>query len=112
MVDGKDREPPELSSYRRTWLMHSTKRNRAISTGHRRVAARADPGGKMPDFHVAPSGDGDWDVKRAEDGEVLSHHGTREDAEIHARQLAHEAGGGEVRLHDVQGQINQTEAVD
>jgi Uncharacterized protein conserved in bacteria (DUF2188) len=66
----------------------------------------------MPDLHVTPSGDGDWDVKRADDGKVLSHHSTREEAEIHARQLVHEEGGGEVHLHDAEGHIDDAESVD
>jgi hypothetical protein len=57
----------------------------------------------MSNLHVMMSPDGDWDVKEAEDGEVISHHAQREDAVTAAEQLARERDGAEVRIHEPGG---------
>ncbi len=66
----------------------------------------------MPDFHVTPSPDALWEVKTADTGEVVSRHNTREQAEIAARQLVSERGGGEVRIHDASGEVTERESLD
>ena len=65
----------------------------------------------MGNLHVMLSPDGHWDVREAEDGEVLSHHGEREDAITAARQLARERDGAEVRIHEPEGEIEAREQV-
>lgn len=59
----------------------------------------------MSNLHVMLSPDGHWDVKDAEDGEVISHHEARDDALRAATQLARERDGAEVRVHEVEGEI-------
>ena len=66
----------------------------------------------MGNLHVMLSADGHWDVKEAEDGEVLSHHGDRDQAITAAKQLAKERDGAEVRIHEVEGEVEEREEVD
>jgi hypothetical protein len=61
----------------------------------------------MGNLHVMLSPDGHWDVKEAEGGELRSHHESREEALIAAKQLARERDGVEVRVHDVDGEIEE-----
>lgn len=66
----------------------------------------------MGNLHVMLSADGHWDVKDAEDGEVLSHHADRDQAVTAARQLAKERDGAEVRIHEVEGGVEEREEVE
>jgi hypothetical protein len=66
----------------------------------------------MANLHVMLSPDGHWDVKEADDGEIRSHHKTREDAVTAAEQLARERDGAEVRIHEPEGEIEEREEVD
>jgi Uncharacterized protein conserved in bacteria (DUF2188) len=65
----------------------------------------------MGNLHVMLSPDGHWDVREAEDGEILSHHEEREDAITAAKQLARERDGAEVRVHEVEGEVEEREDV-
>ena len=65
----------------------------------------------MSNLHVMLSPDGHWDVKEAEGGETRSHHETREEALIAAKQLARERDGAEVRTHEAGGEIDEREEV-
>jgi Uncharacterized protein conserved in bacteria (DUF2188) len=65
----------------------------------------------MSNLHVMLSPDGHWDVRDAEDGEILSHHEEREDAITAAKQLARERDGAEVRLHEPDGSVEAREEV-
>ena len=66
----------------------------------------------MGNLHVMLSADGHWDVKEAEDGEILSHHEERDQAITAAEQLARERDGAEVRIHEVEGDVEEREEVD
>lgn len=66
----------------------------------------------MGNFHVMLSPDGHWDVRAAEDGEILSHHESRDDAVTAASQLAREQDGAEVRIHGPDGEVADRQEVD
>jgi undecaprenyl pyrophosphate synthase len=66
----------------------------------------------MANLHVMLSPDGHWDVKEADDGEIISHHEERDDAVRAATQLARERDGAEVRIHEVEGEIEKRAEVD
>ena len=61
----------------------------------------------MTNIHVMLSADGHWDVKDADDGEIISHHGDRDEAIRAATKLAQERDGAEVRIHEVEGAIDK-----
>jgi hypothetical protein len=65
----------------------------------------------MANLHVMLSPDGDWDVREAEDGEILSHHPSRDQAVAAAEQLARERNGAELRIHEPDGEIAEREEV-
>ena len=65
----------------------------------------------MSNLHVMMSPDGHWDVKEADDGEIISHHERREDAVTAAEQLAKERDGAEVRIHEAEGAIEEREEI-
>jgi hypothetical protein len=66
----------------------------------------------MGNLHVMLSPDGHWDVREAEGGEILSHHDDRDQAITAAKQLARERDGAEVRIHEVEGEVEEREEVD
>lgn len=66
----------------------------------------------MGNLHVMLSPDGHWDVKEAEDGEIVSHHEERDEAVKAATELARERDGAEVRIHEVEGEIEKRNEVD
>jgi hypothetical protein len=66
----------------------------------------------MSNLHVMLSPDGHWDVREAEDGEILSHHEDREAAITAAEQLARERDGAEVRIHEVGGEVENREEIE
>lgn len=60
--------------------------------------------------HVVPSGDG-WDVKAPNATRASSHHDTQAEAIARAREIVHNAGGGEVITHRPNGQIRDSDTV-
>ncbi len=59
-------------------------------------------------YHVTPSGDGDWRVKREGSSRADSVHEDKADAVERAKGLAKDAPLGQVVIHDREGKI-QTE---
>ena len=56
--------------------------------------------------HVVPSPDGGWDLLAEDAARVASHHATPREAVQRARAvLLDEEGGGELMLHDSDGEI-------
>lgn len=76
------------------------------------ILRRAGSALPMPNIHVMLSPDGHWDVKEADDGEVISHHEEREEAVRAATQVARERDGAEVRIHEPEGEIEKRAEVD
>ena len=60
--------------------------------------------------HVVPSGDG-WDVVAPDASRASSHHDTQAEAIARAREIVHNAGGGEVVTHRPNGQIRDSDTV-
>ena len=63
------------------------------------------------DRHVVPNPDGGWDVKAPGARRASSHHSTQSDAEQRAKEIVHNAGGGEVRIHGRDGRIRDSDTV-
>ena len=61
--------------------------------------------------HVVASPGGGWDVKQPGADRVLGHADTQQDAAEAARAMVQAAGGGEVRIHDRDGRIRDTDTV-
>lgn len=61
--------------------------------------------------HVIPSPTGGWDVKRPGSDRASAHVSTQQAAVDRARQIVHNAGGGEVRIHGRDGRIRDSDTV-
>jgi len=61
--------------------------------------------------HVVPNPDGGWDVKAPGAQRASAHTDTQADAIARARTIVDNLGGGEVRIHNRQGQIRDTDTV-
>lgn len=61
--------------------------------------------------HVVPNKDGGWDVEKPDAKRVSSHHDTQKEAQDRARQIVHNAGGGEVRIHGRDGKIRDSDTI-
>lgn len=66
----------------------------------------------MPNYHVLKSSSkGDWVVKRAGSGRISGSFDKKIDAERAAKRYAANAGGGEVRIHNLDGRIMDSDTV-
>lgn len=63
------------------------------------------------DRHVVPNADGGWDVKAGDAQRSSAHAGTQQQAIDRARQIVHNAGGGEVIIHGRDGQIRDKDTI-
>lgn len=66
---------------------------------------------KSSDRHVVKNPDGGWDVKAPDATRASSHHDTQKDAIDRGREIVRNAGGGELRIHDRQGRIRDSDTV-
>lgn len=55
------------------------------------------------DRHVVKNPDGGWDVKKEHAQRASSHHDTQSAAQDRAKEIVHNAGGGEVVIHRQSG---------
>jgi hypothetical protein len=55
--------------------------------------------------HVVPNPQGGWDVKGPGAHRLSSHDDTQRDAESRAKEMVHNRGGGEVRIHGRDGRM-------
>ena len=62
------------------------------------------------EWHVSKNGD-EWVVKRAGAQRASSRHSTQHEAEIAAKKIAHNQGGGEVVIHRPDGTIRDKDTV-
>lgn len=67
--------------------------------------------GKENDRHVVPSHDGGWGVVAPGSERASSHHDTQQAAIDRAREIVHNAGGGELAIHDRHGVIRDSDTV-
>lgn len=67
----------------------------------------------MPDNdrHVVPNADGGWDVVKPGAARASAHADTQQAAIDRAREIVHNAGGGEVRIHRPDGRIRDSDTV-
>ena len=60
---------------------------------------------------VVPDGEGGWKVEAAGAQRASSRHETQADAIDRAREIVHNAGGGEVRIHGRDGRIRDSDTI-
>lgn len=63
------------------------------------------------DRSVVPGKDGGWDVRAPGASRASAHSRTQADAIDRAREIVHNAGGGEVRIHGRDGKIRDSDTV-
>ena len=61
--------------------------------------------------HVVPNPDGGWDIKKSNAERSSGHFDRQSDAVARAKQIVHNAGGGEVKTHNREGQIRDSTTV-
>lgn len=61
--------------------------------------------------HVVPSPNGGWDVRAPGASRGSTHHNTQSEAIDRAREIVHNAGGGEVVIHGRDGRIRDSDTV-
>jgi uncharacterized protein YdaT len=61
--------------------------------------------------HVVQNPDGGWDVRAPGADRASAHHETQSEAIDRARQIVHNAGGGEVVIHGRDGRIRDTDTI-
>jgi hypothetical protein len=61
--------------------------------------------------HVVPNPDGGWDVVKQDAERASSHHDTQLQAIDRGREIVHNLGGGELRIHGRNGQIRDSDTV-
>jgi hypothetical protein len=67
--------------------------------------------GHENDRHVVPAKDGGWDVKAPGADRASGHFDTQKDAIDRAREIIHNAGGGELITHGTDGKIRDKDTV-
>lgn len=65
----------------------------------------------MADYHVTRRSPGEWAVIRENSQRVSSYENTQREAELTAKELASNSGGGEVRIHGLNGKIRDSDTV-
>ena len=65
----------------------------------------------MADYHVTRRSPGEWAVLRENSERVSSIEDTQREAELKAKELASNSGGGEVRIHGLDGRIRDSDTV-
>lgn len=65
----------------------------------------------MPNYHVTKHPGTGWQVIKESAGRASSLHPTQAQAEKAAKAYAHNAGGGEVRIHKPSGPIRDSDTV-
>lgn len=61
--------------------------------------------------HVVPNPEGGWDVVKPHAERASSHHDTQQEAIDRGREIVHNLGGGELRIHGRDGQIRDSDTV-
>ena len=67
--------------------------------------------GNDNDRHVVKNPAGGWDVSREDAKRSSAHADTQQQAIDRAREIVHNAGGGEVVIHDRQGRIRDKDTI-
>lgn len=61
--------------------------------------------------HVVPGQDGGWNVKKPGASRASAHADTQKEAIARAKDIVHNAGGGEVTIHGRDGKIRNSDTV-
>lgn len=65
----------------------------------------------MANYHVTKNPDGGWDAKKAGGQRSSGNYDTQKEAEKAAKEFSKNSGGGEVRIHGVDGKIRDSDTV-
>ena len=66
----------------------------------------------MANYHVTKDNDsGKWNAKKAGGSKSSGQYNTQKEAEIAAKKFSHNSGGGEVRIHGLDGKIRDSDTV-
>lgn len=65
----------------------------------------------MANYNVVKNLNGGWDAKRDKASRVSSHNDTQKEAEKDAKKFSANSGGGEVRIHGLDGKIRDSDTV-
>jgi uncharacterized protein DUF2188 len=63
------------------------------------------------DRDVVPNPDGGWDVEKPGASRVSAHTATQAEAIARGREIVHNAGGGELRIHGQDGVIRRSDTI-
>jgi hypothetical protein len=77
----------------------------------RKKGAPTSMGSNANDRHVVKNPDGGWDVTRPDASRRSAHADTQQQAIDRAREIVRNAGGGEVVIHNQQGQIRDKDTI-
>lgn len=61
--------------------------------------------------HVVPDKDGGWNVQKPGASRASAYTGTQKEAIARAKEIVHNAGGGEVPIHGRDGKIRNSDTV-
>lgn len=65
----------------------------------------------MTNRHVVPNPKGGWDIKKPGATRSSGYEATQADAAHRAKEIVHNQGGGEVRIHGRDGKIRDSDTV-
>ena len=65
----------------------------------------------MANYHVSKKNIGEWSVLREGAERVSVYEDTQREAELEAKRLAENSGGGEVKIHGLDGKIRDSDTV-
>lgn len=65
----------------------------------------------MANYHVVKNSQGGWDAKKEGGQKSSGHFDTQKEAEVAAKEYSSNNGGGEVRIHGVDGKIRDSDTV-
>jgi len=65
----------------------------------------------MVNYHVTKNPDGGWDAKKAGGQRASGNYNTQKEAEQAAKKFVKKLGGGEVRIHGLDGKIRDSDTV-
>lgn len=65
----------------------------------------------MANYSVVKNPNGGWDTKQDKASRASSHNDTQKEAEKDAKKFSANSGGGEVRIHGLDGKIRDSDTV-
>ncbi len=65
----------------------------------------------MANYHVTKNQNGGWNALRENSSRVSGTYNTQREAEAEAKKFSSKSGGGEVRIHGIDGKIRDSDTV-